>query len=226
MNTVSCLRVAELLDTYADSRLPAAQRTSVDAHVAQCPSCARAWEAVLVLRAERNAQPPRPRPELYDHALRLAVQCAEQARPQERRQGRFWLGAAFGGALAASLVAGLLAFMPLDRSPAPAGTAPELLIALNDTRDMNVAIQSARSVAAAQIHVTVTGAVAVAGYEDLRELSWATELDSGVNMLTLPVRMQGPEGGSVLVEVSYEGKQKTFAVQVRSAPLTPADLPV
>jgi hypothetical protein len=62
--------------------------------------------------------------------------------------------------------------------------------------------------------VVLSGAVGLDGYEGQRELRWRTNLDPGVNQLTLPVIATGAGGGQVLVEVLHEGKRRTFLVDV------------
>jgi hypothetical protein len=53
----------------------------------------------------------------------------------------------------------------------------------------------------------------------VRDLEWQANLNAGGNRLTLPVRLQGAEGGGeILIEVEHEGARKTFRVPVQSRP--------
>jgi hypothetical protein len=116
--------------------------------------------------------------------------------------------------VAAALV---LAFMTLDLSPrssTPAAGTPEVTLALNETRDINIAVDTAMALDDAEIHVELTGAIGLAGFEDQRELRWRTNLDAGSNQLTLPVIALGPRGGQLLVEVLHREKRRKFVVDV------------
>jgi len=93
-----------------------------------------------------------------------------------------------------------------------------LTIALTETRDVNVAIDSPTDLQDAQIRVVLTGAVALTGFEGQSEIRWSTNLDRGVNMLSLPVTMQGLNGGRLLVEVDYEDHHEIFVVDLEGSP--------
>ena len=46
---------------------------------------------------------------------------------------------------------------------------------------------------------------------------WSTDLDRGINQLTLPVVAIDATGGQVLVEVTHGDKRRTFVLDVRAA---------
>ena len=97
------------------------------------------------------------------------------------------------------------------------GARNQLEIALNETRDVNLAIDSPIAMMNAQIRVVLTGTVALAGFEEQSELRWATDLDRGVNVLRLPITMLGTSGGQVLVEVTHQDRHEIFVVTLRSS---------
>jgi hypothetical protein len=152
---------------------------------------------------------PTPRTEFFAEVLHLATQSG--AVEHQRTGNRFWIGAGLGGALAAGIVLALLSFNSLLQPP-PGSSVPQLTIALNETRDVNVAIDSPTELLGAQIRVVLTGTVALAGFTDQSELRWATDLDRGVNVLSLPVTMLGTSGGQVLVEVTHRDRHEIFVV--------------
>ena len=92
--------------------------------------------------------------------------------------------------------------------------APDITMALNELHEVGVAIDSAEALTAAEIRVVLTGGVRLAGYADRSELSWTTDLDRGVNRLTLPLIAVTPAGGQVLVEVGHASKRQIFVVKV------------
>jgi hypothetical protein len=210
---MNCTEVASLLDDLADERLSCGQKVSVEMHLARCDDCEHASRAVRLLRASRAYPTPAPRAGFFEEAVSGA---AAKSRMQQGSpgQGRFWLGAGFGGALAAGIVLALLTVGGLVRSPATDVPA-ELLVALYETRDVNIVIDSPAQFDEAEIRVLLTGSIGLAGYQGQTELRWSTALDRGTNMLRLPISMEGRSGGHLLVEVKYGEKQKTFAVRLR-----------
>ena len=68
----------------------------------------------------------------------------------------------------------------------------------------------------AEIHVVLTGSIGLQGFAEQRELRWTTDLDRGVNQLTLPLVALGPSGGQVMVEVQHGDKRRTFVVDVQT----------
>jgi hypothetical protein len=47
-------------------------------------------------------------------------------------------------------------------------------------------------------------------------LRWSTDLDRGINQLTLPVVALDASGGQVLVEVTHGRQRRTFVLDVRA----------
>ena len=214
---MNCIEAASLLDDLAEGTLNRGQRGLVETHLTRCDDCDSAWLAMRSLRALRGQTAPAPRAGSFEKAIWTATIGSGVQHPDRKldvARGRFWLGTGFGGALAASVLLAVLTVGSLVRSPEVDSRA-ELSIALHETRDVSIAIDSPASFAAAEIRVVLVGAVALAGYQGKSELRWSTPLDRGVNVLRLPVAMEGPSGGHLLVEVNFGGHQKTFAVQLR-----------
>jgi hypothetical protein len=65
--------------------------------------------------------------------------------------------------------------------------------------------------------VFLSGGVELAGFGNQREISWSTDLEQGVNQLTLPVIATDLNGGSLLVRLDHEGVQKVFKVNLKTS---------
>jgi hypothetical protein len=89
-------------------------------------------------------------------------------------------------------------------------------LAINEERDVDVALSSPEPLSNAEIHVAVSGDIGLRGFAEQRELRWRTDLDRGVNQLTLPIIALGPHGGQVLVEIQHGDKRRAFVVDVRT----------
>ena len=77
-------------------------------------------------------------------------------------------------------------------------------------------LESPEALANAEVRVELRGAVGLDGYAGQRELRWSTDLDRGVNQLTLPVVASDASGGQVVVEVIHGDKRRTFVLDVRT----------
>jgi len=164
-----------------------------------------------MLRADRDLPIQRPRDGAFQDAIRAAVSVNARATPKKTG---FWLGVGVGAALAASIAAA--AVMMLRPFEAPPPGAPAVTLAINEERDVNVALSSPEPLSNAEIHVAVSGDIGLRGFAEQRELRWSTDLDRGVNQLTLPIIALGPHGGQVLVEIQHGDKRRSFVVDVRT----------
>jgi len=129
--------------------------------------------------------------------------------------GRFWLGAGFGGAIAASL---LLAAMSLGWLSPPAAhptPANEFVVAIGESRDMNIAIDTDRALRGATISILLAGDVELDGFGTRRELTWNTDLQAGINKLTLPVRAVGSDGGQLVVRMTHPQSEQVYVVNLK-----------
>jgi hypothetical protein len=181
-------------------------------HVAECDACKAARQAVAALAVERTASVPRLAEGAFERALRRAAQS--QPRVVTSRRG-FWLGTLVGGALAASIAVAVTVWWTRPDAPAAAAN-PQVRLAVHEVRAVNVALESPEALQGAEIHIVLTGAIGLQGFAEQRELRWTTDLDRGVNQLTLPVVALGPTGGQVMVEVRHGEKRRTFVVDVQT----------
>jgi hypothetical protein len=183
-------------------------------HVADCGDCQAALRAIDALRALREE----PMPIAGDAVIQRAVDRGLAIDPAQRYRRGFWTGLGSGAALAATIAAvavGIWLFR--TGAEAPVG-GPEVRVALNQRSDVTVALESPEPLADAEVRVELRGAVELEGYAGQRELKWSTNLDRGINQLTLPVVAIDASGGQVLVEVAHGDKRRTFVLDVRATP--------
>jgi anti-sigma factor RsiW len=139
---MNCSRVQECFIDYQDGTLPAADATTLRAHLASCPTCQREWSALQELTRKLDALPaveepsPRLREQFYA-MLETHQRDADSVSPFALARGtldRFFaallpaqpaLQFAFSLALlAAGLFAGARYFQPATTAPAPTATSP------------------------------------------------------------------------------------------------------
>ena len=189
---------------------PAVAREGAQRHVAECELCQAALLATKALAADRAARPLAPPEGAFERALARAVQ---PPRIVPGRRG-FWLGSVVGGALAASIAVAVTVWWL--RPVAPQVANPQVQLALHEVRAVSLSLDSPEPLQGAEIRVVLTGAIGLQGFDEQRELHWVTDLDRGVNQLTLPLVALGPNGGQVMVEVQHGEKRRAFVVDVQT----------
>lgn len=210
---MNCQRAVDLL-TGAVNDATAAERRLAREHANDCADCRRAVRSVHALRLTSLESVPQPGPALFDRVMSRATHTAPVMSDSRRP---FWLGLGTGAALAAGIaVLAMVFFVSLPGGGLSPSTTPELELAVNVPKNVDISLATAEALVDAEIHVTLKGAVGLDGYADQRELTWRTNLDAGVNQLTLPIVATGANGGQVMVEVAHEGKLRTFLVDIRA----------
>ena len=201
-----CDDIEDLLNEHADATLTPEQRGKVDAHLAACDDCSAAWHAAGVLRGHRALPTPAP-------SAALIAAIAAMRQPTGVKKGMSPRVAAVGGALAAGIA--LVAFN-YYRSAQIEGdvTAPSLTMSLNETRDVSVTIDSPEAFMDVEVRVLLAGGIELEGLHGRRELKWKTNLEPGINRLTLPIVASDSSGGKILVAVGHGDKQRAFVVRI------------
>ena len=193
-----------------------AARRAADEHLADCEDCRNAAHALAVLRADRDLPIPPPAEGACGRAIHAATTPRERRRETPAPRKLFWLGAVTGAAIAAGIAAAVILMRPL--LVPPADSVPAVTLAENETRDVSVAVRSPEALADAEIRVSLSGEIALQGFEGQRELRWRTNLDRGINQLTLPIVAVGASGGQLFVEVQHRDKRRSFVVDVHAVP--------
>jgi hypothetical protein len=121
--------------------------------------------------------------------------------------------AAVGGALAAgiALVALDYYFVTTDDR---IRTVPSLKMSLNETRDVSVTIDSPEAFTDVEVRILLAGGIELDGLGSRRELKWKTNLEPGINRLTLPIVASDSSGGRLSVAVAQGAQQRAFVVQI------------
>jgi hypothetical protein len=163
----------------------------------------------ILRRALKRIPAPEPRPEFVDRALAHATGKAQPSRGKLvhlASRWETWIGAALGGAVATVLTVMLLH----STAPKPA----DITLALNEMRDIDVLIDSERTLEDATIRIVATGSVALEGFDNEREIDWQTHLDQGNNVLSLPVVARSKGAGQLVAVVEHGGRTRRVTVHL------------
>jgi hypothetical protein len=165
------------------------------------------------LRAALRDMPvPEPRAGFVDRVLARAVAAAPARAPHGfraglRRHATWWAAAA--GALAATL-----AFVALLWVKSGMPGEPTLVLALHESREVPLVINSERELDGATIRIVVSGSVALDGYGEQNEVEWQTTLTPGANLLSLPVVARETGDGRIVAEIEHQGRTRRVSVSM------------
>ncbi len=138
--------------------------------------------------------------------------------PENRREGRaqFWQGSLFGAAVAASVLAIAVSFGWSGSQATPDSSTAQFQVLVGEPRTMDIAIEVDRPLVNATISVLLAGDVALDGYGKQRELTWQTDLNAGVNRLSLPVFALDRDGGQMIVRLNHPQSEQMFMVRLNA----------
>ena len=171
-------------------------------------------ESDILRRALRQLPAPDPSPEFVDRVIATATGAVVR-RPRRASSWRLvtawqaWVGAALGAAITAVVM--LTVVRPLRTPQAPvAGIA----LAVNESRNIDVLIDSERELEDAMISIALTGGIAVDGFGDDRNIHWRTRLERGRNVLSLPVVALTAGAGRLVAVVEHDGRTRRVTIDL------------
>ncbi len=146
----------------------------------------------------------------YERAL---VRATHQG---ARRQRNKWLAAGFGGAIAATLAVWLVGSMLLGGPEIPDTNPmiPEVTIALEAPKTINLVFASATALDSATLTVSLPEGIELSGFPGQREITWETSLSEGRNLLPLTLVAVSGTGGELLARLEHDNRDRTFRLQV------------
>lgn len=167
----------------------------------------RGKAALMELRCRETETPS-------DELLKRVVATATGNSNDQRGSKRFWMGTAFGGAIAASLFAIAFSLGWISGEQDPTESTAEFIVALGEPRQMNLAFETDRPLNGATISILLSGDVEIEGYGVQRELTWSEDLEAGVNRLSLPVLANGLNGGQMIVRMTHPMSEQVFVINL------------
>ena len=207
---MKCESVAERMTSLAAGTLSDEQRHACMDHIAGCRDCDDALQGAIAMHTVRSQQTDAAPQGLFERVMRRTLDASKRQTSGQR----FWLGAGFGGAIAASLLAVAFALGMLTVPAQP--EVAEFMLSTEEARPMHVAIEADRPLQDATISILLSGDVQLEGFGDRRELSWTEDLDAGINKLTLPLKAVGESGGQLVVRLSHPDSEQLFVVYLKT----------
>lgn len=209
---MNCESIAEKMSELASRSLAESELLACMDHVASCQDCTdalRGAEALFELQDRDAGATPA--------GLFAKIMGEVTNAPAGRETShRFWLGAGFGGAMAASLFAAALALGWFGNITTNEPEMAEFLIALHEPREMDIAIETDQPLLGATITILLSGDVELEGFAGRRELTWTEDLKAGINRLRIPVLAMGTRGGQMVVRLTHPLSEQVFIIRLRT----------
>jgi len=146
----------------------------------------------------------------YDQALARATLTGT------RRQRNRWIMTGFGGALAAGfaiwMIGGML--MTAPQLPGEDAAIPGVTMALEEPRTVNLVFTAAEAISSATLTVSLPAGIEIAGFPGQSEISWATSLNEGRNLLPLKLIALTPAGGEMLATLEQGDRSRVFRLHL------------
>lgn len=197
---MNCHAFQQHLDEYLEGALAGLEYDAAAAHLQHCTDCQRRLARAQGLRAALRSLPiPPPRSGFLEQAL------AGAQRPQRIRH----LGWAFatGAALAASLAL-WISLTPAPGLFAPATKPAGVVIALHETRTLQLAFNAERDLPHATLSIVLPAGVELRGFPGQHRISWQADIVRGANVLSLPLVAVSASDGKLLARLE-QGERST-----------------
>lgn len=155
---------------------------------------------------------PPPRPGFVESAIAKATRRPPAAkRSSVFARWEMWFGVAVG--VAASVLVTVFLLRPV--APADVGA---VTLAVAESRNIDVVIDSERTLDQATIRIATTGAIELNGFDDNRQVQWQTRLDRGRNVLSLPIVARSTGAAQLVATIEHGGRVRRVAVKMLIKP--------
>jgi len=221
-----CNQAHEQLDEFLDGHLDDADTLAVSAHLDDCVHCAAEHASREKIQNLLKALPiDKPEASFLNRAIDKAVADSEAApaSPETKRNrratdtSRHWLGSGFGNAMAAAfaLVFFTAVFlMTGESSPSPSNGYPEVVLATDTVTPVKLMFESAEPLQDARLSLQLPVGIELLGYQDRSNLSWTTDLESGKNVLQLPLVGRISGSNQLIAKLEHPKGTKTFQLRL------------
>ncbi|MCF7982290.1 MAG: hypothetical protein K9K86_09920 [Pseudomonadales bacterium] len=202
------MNCSELRQKLLDNLVPIDEISSdpqVLSHLESCTLCQHFCQDYQLDEMLRKIVVPPPSPGFVERSIAVAI--AQNAPTTSHH-----LLTAAAAVVILTLTFGLIYNQDIDQADITQTQQHRMKMAVNQTKNIHVVIESNTYQANATIKVSWAENLFLQGYESIHELNWQTELLEGKNVIKLPLILQGDAGG--YVDISYESGIDAGSVRV------------
>jgi hypothetical protein len=207
---MNCIEFSAQVSALATGTMPEAERDEYLAHAAACAGCDAALQGRQATLAMQRLPVDEPPAGLFE---RIADDVTRTSLKRSASWS-FWTGTAFGGAVAASLLAIVLTLGLVELPVTQSQSVAEFYVSADEPRMMHIAIEVEQPLPGAEISILLSGNIEVEGFGKRRELNWNDDLAVGVNKLSLPVLANGEGGGQMVVRLNHPDSEQLFVIDL------------
>ena len=166
-------------------------------------------ERITLSEALKGMPVPPPRNGFVDDVMHLATRPAAQRTSTMHLLARWemWLGMVVGAAATVLVTVFIV-------SPREGASTSNITLAVNESRNIDVLIDSERTLDDATIRVAASGPVELDGLGDKHEVEWQARLERGRNVLSLPVVARSTGEAQLIAVVEHAGKKRRVGVSL------------
>ena len=207
--TMNCKTVEDNLLNYVDARqageLHKPLVDEIDIHIKQCKAC-----SIKVLEETKIQSVLRELPvKSMSHSFRDRLVDSVRDKETPAKQNGFFMG--FSAAMVASvMIWGVAAFIGSPSVTEPA--MQPVVLALNEVKHVKLAFDAPADFNEVTLTIELPEHVELDGYQGESRISWQTSLNSGKNVLALPLIVKDAIKGEIVATVSNSDKTKVFRV--------------
>jgi len=207
---MSCEQIQVLLNDYIDDELSTSAVEMVNNHCSSCECCADRLEQ---LRFQRELIKSLPVPPASAHfETRVIENAVRQDHPAVHSQFRT---RSLYVAAAASILVALVLWLGLFKDTMVNDKTQYIATVSDQVRTINVAIDSDKTLEAVNLRVELSDNLELAGFGNKKTIDWTTQLQKGVNVISLPVVGIAQGKGDITTRIRLNGKEKTMRINTQ-----------
>jgi len=218
---MNCKLISPLIIEHVDGTLDEFQKRAVSTHIKSCKLCKNQVDNERLLQNSLKKLSEIEAP--ADFCKNVFAEIEEK----RSRKTHFFTG--ISSAIAASMVFWLV-FAPLQQvqqaQPQNAPRQHAIEIAVNDIENIRLSFEAPDNFKQVTLTVNLPEQIELKGFPGKRQISWETSLNSGSNILTLPVLGKTVGEGVVEAKISNSQKSKTFKIHMTATPGKQASLAI
>ena len=207
--TMNCKILKDNLLAYVDSEtsdvLPEALIKDLDLHVSQCEKCEARVREEINIRSVLSALPVKP---MNANFRNRVMDSIKEKQTQKKQYGYF---AGFSAAVAASVLIWVTAVY--ISSPGNNATAIQsVVLVLNEVKHVKLAFNAPVDFDEVTLTIDLPKHVELEGFVGESQISWQTSLNSGKNILELPLIVKDIIQGEIVATIRHSEKSKVFKI--------------
>jgi len=221
---MTCEITNHKIDDYLDNALLDEERLLIDNHLKDCVSCRQ-----HVAQARRMAMALRelPAAEMPSGFASQAVATAINHHAPRKQHHRSSFIAGFSTALAAGVaIFMVITLMPNALNPISGpGVNPQVAelsiaqisIEIDQPQTVNLVFNTSLALQNATLTIALPEHIEIDGMPGQRQIQWQTDLQSGKNILPIPLLAKAQASGELIASVEQDGKTKTIRIHLTTS---------